>query len=153
MADRYFYKINATDEILSSGLKIIDSEHESELTGNAALSGISETKVSAPIIGEFSIPIYKLDPNAAETANITTRTTAQIQSLQKWKDAKKRKLRTVLNNDFDGQEENKYHTLKAQKADGAGLGQPELDFLTNFESWRTARLATYETDKTDNGIT
>lgn len=86
-------------------------------------------------------------PNIDEISDISAKNTNE------WKNRKKAQLREQLQGDFKGQKENKYQNLKLKKLDSGTLTQAELDHIAAFESFRTTRLAQYETDKTTHGIT
>lgn len=166
MTAQYLYILDSNELVLSTGLPVpeIPDPQDSEVmiadaawiadrTTDLVNVGISE-QVIIDLFSDYSIPKYVFDPVAAISANITERNyNSVIKVSQKWKDRKKLELTGMLRRDFGVNEENKYQTLKAMKADGATLPQDELDFLTAFESWRTTRLAQYEADKTANGIT
>jgi len=164
--DHYLYKLDANNLVISTGLlvpQIVDPNDATKtipdqtwITARQADYSAGVSTQSIPLIfSDFNLPKYIFDPNQSDLgANITERNLVTvIKASQRWKDHKKSELRVAMQREFATQEESKYHTLKAMKADGATLPQADLDFITAFQSWRTTRLAQYETDKTTHGIT
>lgn len=166
MTKQYLYILDINNRILSTGIRVPEIPDPADATKRIADGqwivdrmadlvniGISE-QIITNRVSDFQIPKYVFDPLAVKSANITERDyVSVIKASQKWKDRKKAQLKGKVRGDFARQEEDKYQTLKAMKADGATLSVPDLAFLTAFETWRTVRLAQYETDKTNNGIT